>query len=317
MKTFENFLGTLFRIAFIGFLVLSCGVTPRESEEVEEDPVPLFASGDLIVANGSSDSVVVLDSDGNFKAVLANYINYIDTPTALAFNQSTGEVFIAVDGTPDRVVAVNDMGEERVLVNDPNLTSTGATTPLRGLMILPESKDLLIVESQANTIERFQQSGGRVTAGGWPKTLASQGAGSGLNPTAAGGFVHCSTTGDIVGVYDKDGTLIGSTAASGIAATTDGVDCIELANGTIAVTWSGTNDAVQIRSANLSSEVARYQNASFLTAPTGLVQLSGGGNILALESALNFIIELDTNLNFVRILGDEVLSNPQRIIVIP
>lgn len=296
----ENFY--LIPLVLSFFLILSCA--PAEEEDSEGTSGNCFSSGDIIVSNSASDVVLVLNSDGTYKNIAFNVFNNSETVFGISLS-STGELLIAVDGA-DRIVAVEPTAcSARTFSADVNLTGT-----LRGITQVSNG-DVLVVET--NNVERFNSAGLRLTTGGWPRAL--QTAGTGISATSTGGFVHCSTGTDVVRTYDNAGTQI-NTVASGIAGTTDVMDCLTLSNGNIAAVFSGTTDTVRIYSSNLGSTVGSYSDISFLSTPGGIAQRANG-NLLIVDRLLHYIVEVTDTGSYVDIIGDSVLNSPEFILVVP
>lgn len=295
-------------LLFFAFLI-SCA--PREPAVLDEaksldaTDACSFSSGDLIVSNSGSDAVLVLNSDGTYKNIIYNVLNSAESVYGLAWSESTHEILISVDGL-DRVVAISaEDCSERYLVANPNLSGN-----IRGITKLTGG-DILVVET--NAVERFTTDGFRVTSGGWPKSLQS--AGTNLSSTSSGGFILCSTTTDVVRVYDDAGTQL-ATKSSGVGGTTDATGCLVLNNGQIATAWSGTSDRVVIYSSDLSTTVSTFNNTAILATPGGIAERSNG-NLLILDRAYHYIVEITPAGEFVKILGDGVLSTPEFIVSIP
>jgi hypothetical protein len=200
-------------------------------------------------------------------------------------------------------VSAEDCSNRNVVV-DINLTGT-----IRGITQLT-SGDILV--SETNNIERFGSNGNRVSSG-WP--LAAQTGATGLSALANGGFVHCSTTTDVVRTYSSAGVQV-ATRSSGIAGTTDAMDCFVMSNGNIATTWSGTSDTVSIYNSSLSP-IASFSNTAYLAAPGGIAQRPSGGNLLVVDRVFNVIVELTTAGVYVNTFGSGLLSTPEFILVVP
>lgn len=268
-------------------------------------------SGDLIISNQGTDSVLLFDSSGKYKDVV------YDLPTAngeaitgISENTLTGEILLAVDGTPDRVIAIKKSDlSSREYIRDANLTGT-----IRGITFLT-SGDVLVTET--SNIEKFDLIGYRVTTGSWPKAL--QTTGSGVDALSGGGFVHCSTGSDVVRTYDAAGTQV-ATVSSGIAGTTDAIDCKVASDAGIIVAWSGTTDTIRKYSADLGTSTWSYSSLSVLSTPSG-VAVRANGNVLALDSVLNHVVEitfdgttaLGTVIRGADVDIDDMLSTPQFI----
>ncbi len=266
---------------------------------------PVASSGDIVVSNGASDSILLLDPDGFYKALLFNADNTSESPGGVTYNTDTNEVVFVVDGA-DRLAAVSltDLTYRNVV------TSTLLSGVLRGITQLING-DYLIIES--NVIERYTADG--FPAGSpWPRS-GLQTNPNGISARAAGGFVMCSYGTDVVRTYDDSGTQI-ATASSGIAGTTDAYACTELSNGNIAVAWSGTTDTIQIRSPDLSTVIASYSNTSILGDPEGIAE-DNDGNLLITDGTFHHIVVIDSSANFVTIKANSVLNLPRWLFVVP
>ncbi|PIT98745.1 MAG: hypothetical protein COT74_13700 [Bdellovibrionales bacterium CG10_big_fil_rev_8_21_14_0_10_45_34] len=321
----QNFLillaRSIFSLTLVGSL-LSCGLDQDENgappapavaapvptpvpEAPAEVTVDCMASGDIVVSNSGSDTVVVLNPDGTYKGVAYNLVNGVEAPYGLVWIPETKELVVAVDGV-DRLQVVDGTDCTNLpFVQNPNLNGN-----LRGLTRLT-SGDFLVVES--NAIERFSSSGFRVTNGGWPKNL--QTTGTALDARSDGGFILCSTGGDVVRTYSSDGTQTG-TRSSGIAGTTDAAACKVLADGSILVAWSGTTDTVAKYSSDLSTLIWSYSDIGILAAPGGLAERADG-RILVIDRIHNYVIELTSEGAFSNAIADTILSTPEFLIVIP
>jgi len=294
-------------LVLIFSLLLSCAPASNEKDSEEASQVasvPCFGSGDIIVSNSASDVVLVLNSEGSYKNIAFNVFNNSETVIGITLS-AAGELLVAVDGA-DRIVAIEPTAcGARTFAADANLTGT-----LRGIAQVSNG-DVLVVET--NNVERFNSAGLRLTTGGWPRAL--QTAGTGIAPTSTGGFVHCSTGTDAVRTYDNGGNQI-HTAMSGIAGTTDVMDCLALSNGHIAAVFSGTTDTVRIYSSDLGSILGSYSDINFLSSPGGMAQRANG-NLLIVDRLLHYIVEVTNTGTFVNMIGDGVLNTPEHILVVP
>lgn len=297
------------RTLILLFLIICC-LSSCKVPFVLEDPKPTTSNftmvpGDIVVSNTGNDSLILLDSDGNFKDTLLDVVNGSETIYGIGWLESTNELIVTVDGS-DRVMAISAFdGEVRTFITNANLAGT-----LRGITQLTGG-DILIIES--NNVERFTTNAVRVTSG-WPitgiMTTPEQ-----IDALSNGGFVACSRGTDEVRTYTSAGVQVNSTA-SGVGGTTDGYGCIEMTDGRIATVWVGTTDSVIIFNAALSSAVATYSDTSLLGNPRGIAQAKNG-NLLIVDATLHHIVEIDTTATFVRTLGSSTLSTPQHIFVIP
>ena len=293
-------------VAAFSVCLVSC--SPEDVDDSttggSEEAVACIESGDIVVTNSGSDALVVFNPDGTYKSTPFYVSSATENLYGVTWSSLTGEILIVVDGV-DRVVALNPEDcSTRTVILDANFTGT-----VRGITQLT-SGDILLSEN--NNIERFGSNGNRVTSG-WP--LAAQSAATGLSALANGGFVHCSTTTDVVRTYSSTGVQA-ATRSSGIAATTDAMDCFVMGSGNIATAWSGTTDTVSIYSSALSP-VASYSNTAYLGAPGGIAQRANDGNLLVVDRIYNHVVEITNTGTFVGTFGSGILSTPEFILVIP
>ncbi len=291
------------------FILLCFAAGCLGSEKVPEtftDPVNyLIQPGDLVVSNSGNRDVVLLDSNGTFKATLLN-LGISDTPKGIAFNQATKEILVAVDGG-DRVtgIAATDGAISDFINETTNLSGT-----LDGIAQLPGG-DILIVET--NAIERYSSSGVRITTGGWPRnhmTTNTQ-----VTALSSGNYLVGSSGTDQARIYNNAGTQVFTTTSSGVAATTDIFGVIPLADGRNAIGWSGTTDTIQIRSADLATTAASFSNTTVLGNPKGMAQ-KPNGNLLIVDATANHIVEITLTGSLVDTYG-EGINTPNHIFVVP
>ncbi len=300
-----NLLCLAFGVAIFSVCLVSCSPEDvDDSTTADSEDEICIESGDIVVTNSGSDALVVFNSDGTYKSTPFFVLSATESLYGISWSSVTGEILIVVDGV-DRVVALNPTDcTTRNIIIEANLTGT-----VRGITQLTNG-DILI--SETSNIERFGSNGNRVTSG-WP--LAAQTLATGLSALSNGGFVHCSTTTDVVRTYTNAGVQV-ATRSSGIAATTDAMDCFTMFDGSIATTWSGTTDTVSIYNSSLAP-VASYSNTAFLGAPGGIAQRSNGGNLLVVDRVFNLVVEITTAGAFVGTFGSGLLSTPENILVIP
>lgn len=269
----------------------------------------LIEPGDLVVTNSGNKTVVLLDENGTYKATLLD-LAQAETPTGIAFNSTSKELLITVDGTADRVIGISAYnGTRSDFINDiANLSGT-----LYGITQLTQG-DIVIAETSA--IERYSSSGDRVTSGGWPKTggvimtTLSQ-----FTALSDGSFLACASGTDQARIYSNTGTQVATSGVSGIAGTTDMFGCTVLADGTFAVAWNGTTDTIQFRASNLTTVTASYTNSTLLANPRGIAQ-KANGNIVVVDQTANHIVEITTAGALVNTYGDAI-NTPISIFVVP
>ncbi len=282
-----------------------CLASEKVPETFTDTTDYLIQPGDLVVSNGGNRDVVLLDSNGVFKATLLN-LGVSDTPKGIAFNQATQEILVAVDGG-DRIagISVNDGTVTDFINETSNLSGT-----LDGITQLPGG-DILIVET--NAIERYTNTGARITAGGWPITHMT--ANTQVMTLSSGNYIVGSSTTDQARIYNNAGVQVSTTAGSGVASTTDIFGVIPLADGRNAIGWNGTTDTIQVRSANLTATEASFSNTNILGNPRGMAQ-KANGNLLILDATSNHIVEITLTGTLVDTYG-EGINTPNHIFVVP
>lgn len=291
-------------------ILAACGKLPQGA--LLNPPTTTTSSGDyadyIVVASVTNQAVALLDPNGNFvREVLVLDGTTTDAPAGIGIYDSEN-ILVSVEGV-DRVMKANltqGTSSATNLILNANLTGTLANvTRLTG-------GDILVVET--SNVERFTASGTRVTTGAWPKAL--QTVGTGIEKLPNGGFVHCSTTTDVVRTYDSSGTQT-ATASSGIAGTTDVRDCAADGNGKVAAAFNGTTDTIRIySSATLATTVCSYSDLSLLADPRAL-DFRPNGNVLIADGTSNVIIEIDSSCQFVRQISSTAIATPVGLKVMP
>ena len=291
-------------------LIFSFGCKQKTSIPTLTSQENLIKPGDLIVTNGGSRSLILLDSAGNYKRILYDFDN-LDYVYGISFKHDTKEIIFTINGAP-RVGAISVIdGTYRNLISDINLTGV-----LKGLTQL-NNGDILV--AKATSIERFTSKGIRITsaiAPIWPITVGVSSVEQ-LSATKDGGFISCSSVSDNVRKFSKDFVPMAS-IVSGIPLNTDAMGCIELTDGKIVMAFSGTGlDQIMSVAGDLSgTNLELYLDQGVLTSPKSLSQ-SLNGNILVVDSGFNYILEITTTGLFVRTLGDSVLSAPNAVFSVP
>lgn len=308
------------KLIFVALLVAlsSCKKTEEETAKKKKNVVAphIAKTNDLIILDSATDTIIVMDHDGNFKKVLyrLEQPNSV-TLSGLAWLPETGEILTISNHTTnsdDKILAISAKdGSVRTFVQNADL----ASTVFSDIAVLTDG-DVLVTE--ANVVERFTSLGSRVANAMFPTptlhTTPTQ-----MAATSNGGFLLCSTGTDRVQFYDVN-AVAGAFATSAVAipalaASTDVTGCYELRNGEIAVSFSGTNDALVILNAGMTAEVARFKNSLVLSTPRAIAQ-GHNGKIYVLDSALNSLVILDEDANYLKTVTD-FLATPTHIITIP
>lgn len=304
MKTLKK---PLFILITFCCLLSGCEVSTESPLSTTSSDGAIAITGDIVVTSSVSDAALLLDRNGNFKRVLFNVDNNLESIFGLHWDKRTNEILIAVNGAPDRIVAISAVtGEQRIAVRSTSLNGNIFDVAVAA------NGDFLVIES--NNIERFTSSGTRVNDGDYPRinfmSVPRQ-----LESLSTGDYMACSTTTDRVRIYNDAGVQQFETA-SGIAGTTNAFGCVELPNGNIAVNWEGSTDTVIIYDSTLATEIARFNDPGLLNAGRGL-GVKANGNILVADAGFDQIIELDGNANFIRVLSQAFLNDPYQALEIP
>ena len=301
-------------IMIILILIFSFGCKQKAPTPTLSSQNNLIKPGDIIVTNGGSRSLILLDSDGVYKSVLYDFDNS-DTVYGINFKHDTKEIIFTINGAP-RVGAISVVdGTYRNLISDINLSGV-----IKGLTQL-NNGDILVAKT--TSIERFTTNGVRLTSASpaWPMLIGVPSVEQ-ISATKDGGFITC--TSEVIGKvkkFSKDSVLL-ATIVSGLVSTPNAMGCIELVDGKVAMAFSGTAvlgiyDQIMTVAGDLSGDKAElYLDQGVLTLPKSLSQ-SLNGNILVADNGFNYILEITTTGSFVRTLGDSVISLPNAVFSVP
>lgn len=302
----------------IASIFSSCMLKEDKPTSTTSNDANIIKSGDIIVVNGGNDSIILMDSEGNFK-------DYLYTPStsavysfpALAWDTLNNKLLFTYDSTTatnDKIMSIDpfDLSISTVYNNSSILTATG----LNGIARLTGGS-LVAIESTA-TMEKFDSAWNRVGTPFINATLTATAVD--VAPLSTGGFVvAASGTTNTIRTYDSAGTAVASatsaapTPTMGAAQAATGV--VANSSGEILAAFSGTYDGVRKFSSNLSTVVWTFVD-SHLTTP-GKLAVRSNGNVLVLDTAFNYIVEINSDGTFKRTLASSLLTNPLAIIVVP
>lgn len=283
----------------------------------EESPIAtdssshtLIEPGDLVVTNYTGDSALLLNPDGEFKSILYNVENNLEQIVGVNWNPLTERIVLSINGVPDRIIEIDpfDGSDTEVIVNA-NLN--GNTF---GVAVDSITGDYLAIET--SRIEKFTAQGLRVNDGTFPtgNILTSMVQINFLN-AADGSFLVCGYGGDRVRTYDADVNQLNE-VASGIGGTTDAYGCFETASGNIAAAWRGSTDTIALYNSDFTTTIATFSDTTVINDPRNIIE-KADGNFLVCDAGFDYIVELDSSLNFVRNLGGGVLNDPFSILEVP
>ncbi|MFN7729218.1 MAG: hypothetical protein ACK5P7_08685 [Bdellovibrio sp.] len=298
----------------------SCAKKPND-DVLGDVSTSVFASGDLVVSNAGSRTLLLFDTNGKFKRVLASLSNTAgEIYTGVVLNKTTGQLIVAVDGVSDRLLAISTSGAESSYFIDAQLTGTirGLTQLVSGDILISETNNVERVSSAGTPVLRSPLYGGQA----WPKAL--QTTATGIDAMANGGFVHCSTGSDFLRTHIDNPVGIAhvATVASGIAGTTDVMDCRSDSANNVYAVFSGTTDTVRKYPTNLASPTWSFSDLGILSTPSGMA-VRADGRVLVLDTGFNHVVEISANGSTGAVMQgglvdiDDLLNNPQFIYVIP
>lgn len=291
----------------IPMLVLISSCNP-EAVPTVSDSTAIVSAGDILVTNIGSRSVVALNSDGTYKSVILQLDATVDIPYGVGWSSANNEVLVAINGSPDRIIAISaETGVQR------QIDTSGLNGNIRQIASL-SGGDIIVVET--NNLERYTTTGEHITTGGWPLS-GLQSTIEGLRVTSSGDILMCSRGSDVVGVYDTSGNVVAGTKASGIGSTTDCYGTAELGNGDIAVSWVGTTDTIAVYSSDLTSTVATFSDTGKIRNPRAIAASLDGTQFYVLDATYNNIHLFNNDGSYVSKLSPGVLSTPNDILIVP
>jgi len=306
-------------ILVLAILLSSCILKNTTPIATTNKDANIVKSGDIIIANGGNDSIILLDSEGNFKATLYSISTSATVSfPAMTWDAANNQLLFTYDSTTatlDAIMSVDpyDLTSTTVYNNSTVFTATG----LNGLARLTGG-DLVGIESTA-TMEKFDTSWSRVGAPFMNATLVATA--NDVSALSNGGFVvSSSSTTNTIGTYDSAGTAVASatsaTPTPSLGAAVGATGVAVTPDDKIVAAFSGGTDGVRKFSADLATLEWNFINTNVLTTP-GKIAVRSNGNVLVLDTAFNHIVEISSPGIFVRTLGAASISSPLGILVVP
>ncbi len=264
-----------------------------------------------MVASLVTDSVYQFDSNGTFKRILYRLPLVAETIGALGWSDSTNELLVAIDGTPDRVVAISTIdGSAREVIKNAGLTGT-----IRAVTQLKDSRDYIV--SEGATIERFNEYGQRLTFGAvWPSSVhANAQTFVGLDD---GNWLSCSSSLG-VRIFADTTTAIPTVATlAAPAGTTGSYGCAASPSGTIAVSWfNGTTDYLSVYNSTLGSETHIVNNNQGILGDPRGVGIMRNGDIVVADYTKDYVLRVTSSGTQVGIIGQGIMDAPYAVLVVP
>jgi hypothetical protein len=301
----------------------SCILTDESPIETSSDAANLIQSGDIIVTNLSNDSIILLDSDGNYKDVLVDS----QTDSTLIYNglnydTANNQILFVHDST----IALLD-SVKAISLYDGTVSTVISNSFLTGVMpglTRLTGGELLVLETTA-TAEKFLADNSRVGGAGAAFMNATLTATvTDIASLSTGGFVACNTATAVTArTYTSAGVTVATAtsalpvnAANATLGALGASSCIEDLTGQVIVAYSGATDAVRAYTSSLSAPVWTFADTNILTTP-GKLAVKANGNILITDTAFNHIVELNSTGGLVRVIGGTVLAGPNNILVVP
>ena len=303
----------IFILTFLTFpLLQSCNKKEDDDDVTVKEPVinRIFSHGDIIVSSITNDNILLFSSKGIFKRVLLQLTNSTETIGSMAFMNSTKELLVSIDGTPDRIIAISsEDGEERTFRFDANLTGT-----IRGILQLDDSREIII--NEGTTTERISETEFRVTNSTvWPSSTIVNS--QQFSKLTNGTFLSCSSTAGVKIYPDSIDTFTEVASVTGPVGATASFGCVELNDGSIVVGWNGTtNDYIYKYSSTLTDQSVILPPNSNLPNPRGMA-VSKSGNLLIADGTNHYVLELKTNGTILRTIGLGLINSPQSVVVVP
>ena len=315
----RNFFGLL-----LSMLILSsCILSDEPPIETSSNDVNLIQSGDIVVTNLNNDTIILLDSDGNYKDVL------VDSQTdssliynGLNFDAVNNQILFVYDSTVALLDSVKSISLYDGTVN--TVISNGFLTGVMPGLARLTGGELLVLETTA-TAEKFRADNSRVGGAGAAFIATLTAPVTDIASLNTGGFVACNTaTAVTVRTYTSAGvTVATATSALPVNATNATLgaigasSCIQDLTGQILVVYSSVGvDAVRAYTSTLAAPVWTFSDQNILPTP-GKIAVKSNGNILVTDTVLNHIVELNSTGGLVRVIGGTVLSGPNNIVVVP
>lgn len=282
-----------------------------ESESIPTTSNLYVAAGDILVSSSVTDTVHQFDKKGNYKRILYRTPLATETVGGLGWMHSTNEILVAMEGTPDRVLAISVVdGSNRVAFQDAQLGGT-----IRSVTQLYDSRSILVSEQTA--IERFNELGLREThAAPWPSTVIANV--QDIKALQDGRWIATSTS-QAVRLYEDSVTAFTAVATAAIpAGTTAAHGVSELNNGKFLVSWEGAaTDYLSIYNTDLTLDRHLFgNNQAILTAPRGVAQ-AANGNYLVADETRDYLLEINSDGQVVKIIGQGILDGAYSVLVVP
>ena len=292
------------------FSFASCLPIPEKSEATLS--ANYIATDDILVASQVTDSIYQFNSNGDFIRILYRLPLVAETIGGLSWAYTTNEVLVAIDGTPDRVVAISTIdGSARDIAKDAALTGT-----IRSVTQLVDSRDIIV--SEGTTIERFNEYGLRLTYGTvWP--TSSHANSQHIVPLENGSWLSCSSTAEVRIFPDSVSTFTASSSiTTAPTGTTGSYGCAVTNTGEVIVSWYGTStDYLSKYSSTLTNQTHLINNNQGILADPRGVGVMRNGDIVVADFTKDYLVKVTSSGSLLKIIGQGIMDAPYSVLVIP
>lgn len=292
------------------FSLASCLPVPEKSEATLS--ANYIATDDILVASQVTDSIYQFNSNGDFIRILYRLPLVAETIGGLSWAYTTNEVLVAIDGTPDRVVAISTIdGSARDIAKDAALTGT-----IRSVTQLVDSRDIIV--SEGTTIERFNEYGLRLTYGTvWP--TSSHANSQHIVPLENGSWLSCSSTAGVRIFPDSVSTFTASSSiTTAPTGTTGSYGCAVTSTGEVIVSWYGTStDYLSKYSSTLTNQTHLINNNQGILADPRGVGVMRNGDIVVADFTKDYLVKVTSSGSLLKIIGQGIMDAPYSVLVIP
>lgn len=297
----------------LSFLVLCSFLTTsciKDAKELLSQDYLNVKSNDILVLSQGTRSVIQLDKDGLYKDTLF-VAPTGSTLRTIAWDNSGQRVLVGYTyASTTKIISIAPLSKG---VNDFSVNAFITTT----LTALIPTTNGFIFSTTPTSLRKINNNGAHVTGNGFPLNTALSGSIVQLASLSNEQFLVCSTTSPYLKIYNTSG--VEQFAASGItppSGTTALTGCNALENGQVILSWSGTTDTVAIYDrTNFSTPLHTYTDTSILGSPKW-IQRASNGNLLISDRAFNHLVELNSEMEFVRTIGEGYFSTPVQFVAL-
>ena len=291
------------------FFLVSCLPVPEKSKATLSSNY--VGIDDILVASQVTDSIYQFNSKGEFIRILYRLNLVTETIGALGWAHSTNEILVAIDGTPDRVIAISTVdGSARTVLSDASYTGTN-----RSVTQLINSRD--IISSEGTTVERFNEYGQRLTyTGVWP--YSGHANSQNMIGLENGSWLSCSSSAGVQIFADQVTAFTATSTVTGPAGATAAYGCAVTPSGRVIVSWAGASeDYLSSYSSTLTGQTHLVNNNQGILADPRGVGVMRNGDIVVADYTKDYLLRVNSSGTQVGIIGLGIMDGPYSVLVIP